>query len=141
MTMSQEEPLSETEDWSQSRLWRQSAAPHPAALHRQTTLPNSNIVAFSRSELNFILQVYGRKVSEGTWRDYAIDHLGDRAVFSIYRRTSEFPLYRVEKIPALARKKGAYRIVAAGGAILKRGHDLATLMRFLDRPKLSVVSS
>ncbi len=136
MTMSQEEPLSETEDWSQSRLWKRSAA-----LHRQTTAPNLKIIAFSRSELNSILQVYGRKVSEGTWRDYAIDHLGDRAVFSIYRRTSEFPLYRVEKIPALARKQGAYRIIAAGGAILKRGHDLATLMRFLDRPKLSLVAS
>jgi len=128
--------LSETEDWSQCGLWKRSAA-----LHRQTIVPNLKIVAFSRGELNSILQVYGRKVSEGTWRDYAIDHLGDRAVFSIYRRTSEFPLYRVEKIPALARKQGAYRIVAAGGAILKRSHDLATLMRFLDRPKLSIVAS
>ncbi len=128
--------MSESEDWSQPGLWKQSAA-----LHRRTTAPNPNIVAFSRGELNSILQVYGRKVSEGTWRDYAIDHLGDRAVFSIYRRTSEFPLYRVEKIPALARKQGAYRIIAAGGAILKRSHDLATLMRFLDRPKLSIVAS
>jgi hypothetical protein len=127
--------LSESEDWSRSGLWRQAAALHP-----QTNAQSPNIVAFSRSELNFILRVYGRKVSDGTWRDYAIDHLSDRAVFSIYRRTSEFPLYRVEKVPALARKQGAYRITAAG-AILKRGHDLATLMRFLDRPKLSVVPS
>ncbi len=87
------------------------------------------------------MRVYGRKVSDGTWRDYAIDHLSDRAIFSIYRRTSEAPLYRVEKVPALARKHGTYRIIAAGGAILKRGHDLAALMRFLDRPKLSVVPS
>lgn len=128
--------MSESEDWSRSGLWRQAAAPFP-----QTAAPNPNIVAFSRSELNSILRVYGRKVSEGTWRDYAIDHLSDRAVFSIYRRTSEFPLYRVEKVPALARKQGAYSLIAAGGAILKRGHDLATLMRFLDRPKLSVVPS
>jgi len=126
--------LSESEDWSRSGLWKNSAAPYP-----QANAPGRKIVAFSRSELNFILRVYGRKVSEGTWRDYAIDHLSDRAVFSIYRRTSEYPLYRVEKVPALARKQGAYRIIAAGGAILKRGHDLATLMRFLDRPKLSVV--
>ena len=128
--------MSESEDWSRSGLWTQAAARHP-----QTSAPSPKIVAFSRSELNFILRVYGRKVSDGTWRDYAIDHLSDRAVFSIYRRTSEFPLYRVEKVPALARKQGTYRIIAAGGAILKRGHDLATLMRFLDRPKLSVVRS
>ncbi len=128
--------MNESEDWSRSGLWRQAAAPFP-----QTAAPNPNIVAFTRSELNFILRVYGRKVSDGTWRDYAIDHLSDRAIFSIYRRTSEFPLYRVEKVPALARKQGAYSLIAAGGAILKRGHDLATLMRFLDRPKLSVVPS
>jgi len=128
--------LSESEDWSRSGLRRRSAAPYP-----KTAAPGPKIVGFSRSELNSILRVYGRKVSDGTWRDYAIDHLSDRAIFSIYRRTSEFPLYRVEKVPALARKQGAYRIIAAGGAILKRGHDLATLMRFLDRPKLSVVPS
>ena len=128
--------MSESEDWSRSGLRSRSVALHP-----RTNAPNPKIVAFSRSELNSILRVYGRKVSEGTWRDYAIDHLSDRAIFSIYRRTSEFPLYRVEKIPALARKQGAYSIIAAGGAILKRGHDLATLMRFLDRPKLSVVPS
>ena len=128
--------MSESEDWSRSGLWSQAAAPH-----RQTTAQNPKIIAFSRSELNYILRVYGRKVSDGTWRDYAIDHLSDRAVFSIYRRTSEFPLYRVEKVPALARKQGAYRIIAAGGSILKRGHDLATLMRFLDKPKLSIVPS
>jgi hypothetical protein len=128
--------LSESEDWSRSGLWR-----HSAALYPQANAPSAKIVAFSRSELNSILRVYGRKVSEGMWRDYAIDHLSDRAVFSIYRRTSEFPLYRVEKVPALARKQGAYSLIAAGGAILKRGHDLATLMRFLDRPKLSVVAS
>ena len=126
--------MSESEDWSRAGLWR-----HSAALHPQAKVPNPKIIAFSRSELNSILRVYGRKVSDGTWRDYAIDHLNDRAVFSIYRRTSEYPLYRVEKVPALERKQGAYRIIAAGGAILKRGHDLATLMRFLDRPKLSVV--
>ena len=128
--------MSESEDWSRSGLRSRSVAPHP-----RTNAPTPKIVAFSRSELNSILRVYGRKVSEGTWRDYAIDHLSDRAIFSIYRRTSEFPLYRVEKVPALARKQGAYSIIAAGGAILKRGHDLAMLMRFLDRPKLSVVPS
>ncbi|WP_428976979.1 DUF2794 domain-containing protein [Faunimonas pinastri] len=98
-------------------------------------------VAFHRRELDAILRVYGHKVAEGEWRDYAIDHLADRAVFSIFRRTSEMPLYRVEKIPELARKQGAYRVVAASGAILKRGHDLPTVMRVLDKPQLSLVSS
>jgi hypothetical protein len=96
-------------------------------------------VSFDRRELNAILRVYSRKVAEGEWRDYAIDHLADMAVFSIFRRTSEMPMFRVEKIPALARKQGAYRVVAASGAILKRGQDLAAVLRVLDKPKLSVV--
>jgi hypothetical protein len=83
--------------------------------------------------------VYGRKVADGEWRDYAIDHLRDRAVFSIYRRASEMPMYRVEKLPPAARKQGAYQIVAPTGLILKRGHDLAGVLKILDRPKLSLV--
>lgn len=126
--------MSESEDWSRSGLWRQSAAPNPQ------TSATVRKIAFNRSELNAILRVYGQKVSEGTWRDYAIDHLSDRAVFSIYRRTSEVPLYRIEKVPALARKQGAYSIISVGGNILKRGHNLAMVMRFLDRPKLSIVA-
>jgi hypothetical protein len=97
-------------------------------------------VAFDRRELDAILRVYGRKVADGEWRDYAIDHLEDRAVFSIFRRSSEMPMFRVEKIPGLARKQGAFRIVAATGAILRRGHELAAVLRILDRPKLSLVS-
>jgi hypothetical protein len=92
-----------------------------------------------RQELDAILRVYSRKVAEGEWRDYAIDHLPDRAVFSIFRRTSEMPMFRVEKIPALAKKQGAFQVIAASGAILKRGHDLQLVMRILDKPKLSVV--
>jgi len=64
-------------------------------------------VTFSRRELNRIFDLYGRKVAAGEWRDYAIDFLKDRAVFSVYRRSSEVPLYRIEKNPALARKQGA----------------------------------
>ena len=121
--------MSESEDWS--------FGGRPASPFRPFNKLRN--VAFDRHELNKILQVYGKKVSEGEWRDYAIDHLEDRAVFSIFRRTSEMPMYRVEKIPALARKQGAYRIVAATGLILKRGHELAGVLRFLDRPKLSLV--
>jgi len=89
--------------------------------------------AFNRSELNQIMGVYGRKVAAGEWRDYAIDSLRERAVFSIFRKASEVPLYRIEKRPQQARKQGAYSVIAATGLILKRGHDLANVLRVLDR--------
>lgn len=96
-------------------------------------------IGFNRRELNAILKVYGRKVADGEWRDYAIDHLKDRAVFSVFRRSSEVPLYRIEKQPRLARRQGAYSVVAGTGLIVKRGHDLAHVLRVFDRqPKLVV---
>src|SRR5262249_18462521 len=93
-------------------------------------------VAFNRQEITKILEVYGRHVADGEWRDYAIDHMRERAVFSIFRRTSEVPLYRIVKQPKLARKQGVYSLVAATGAILNRGHDLANVVRFIDKPRL-----
>lgn len=94
-------------------------------------------VTFDRRELEAILRLYGRMVAEGEWRDYAIDHLPERAVFSIFRRTSEAPLYTVEKNPKLAQKQGAYSVVAQGGMILKRGQDLARVLAVLEKkPKL-----
>ncbi|MCH6048255.1 DUF2794 domain-containing protein, partial [Salmonella enterica] len=78
-------------------------------------------VTFNRRELDQILRIYGFMVSAGEWRDYAIDHLNDRAVFSVFRRTSEVPMFRIEKNPRLARKQGAYSVIAASGLILKRG--------------------
>ncbi len=99
---------------------------------------NDGPVAFSRQELTKILTVYGRHVAAGEWRDYAIDHLSERAVFSIFRRTSEVPLYRIVKQPKLARRQGAYMLVAGTGAILKRGHDLANVLRAIDGPRLVV---
>src|SRR6187401_2657762 len=95
-------------------------------------------VTFSRKELNRILDLYGRMVADGEWRDYAIDFLKDRAVFSIFRRASEMPLYRIEKDPRLARKQGAYSVVSASGHILRRGHELDRVLLVIDR-KLSVV--
>ncbi|WP_053239849.1 DUF2794 domain-containing protein [Pleomorphomonas koreensis] len=95
-------------------------------------------VAFDRHELSEILKVYGRMVAAGEWRDYAIDHLPDRAVFSIFRRSSEMPLYRVEKNPKLARRQGAYSVIAQTGMILKRGGDLGRVLRVLDKSWLSV---
>lgn len=90
-------------------------------------------ISFDRAELSQILSVYGRKVASGEWRDYAIDILKEKAVFSIFRRSSEMPLYRIEKNPKLARRQGAYSVVAATGLILKRGHDLRRVLRALDK--------
>jgi hypothetical protein len=100
--------------------------PFPTAAPKQ--------VSFSRAELREILDLYARKVAEGEWRDYAIDFLREKAVFSIFRRTSEIPLYRVEKDPRLARRQGAYSVITASGLILKRGHDLSRVLRVLDKP-------
>jgi Protein of unknown function (DUF2794) len=94
-------------------------------------------VSFDRSELNIILGVYGHKVASGEWRDYAMDFGREAAIFSVFRRASEVPLYRIVKDPKLARKQGTYSVVAQGGLILKRGQDLAQVLRVLfKRPKL-----
>ncbi|MGV3550396.1 DUF2794 domain-containing protein [Rhizobium sp.] len=90
-------------------------------------------VAFHRLELNQILRVYGRMVGEGEWRDYAIDHLRDRAVFSVFKRSGDLPAYTIEKNPKLAQKQGAFSIVNTQGRILKRGHELAQVMKFFDK--------
>ncbi|MBL8882029.1 MAG: DUF2794 domain-containing protein [Hyphomicrobium sp.] len=88
--------------------------------------------AFSRQELSTIMDVYGRMVARGEWRDYALDLMRDKAVFSIFRRSSEVPIYRIEKNPKLARKQGAFSVIAAGGLIMKRGHDLKRVLAVLD---------
>ncbi|HEX2655266.1 MAG TPA: DUF2794 domain-containing protein [Xanthobacteraceae bacterium] len=97
-------------------------------------------VTFERSELNQILGLYGRKVAAGEWRDYAIDFLRDRAVFSIFRRTSEVPIYRIEKNPRLARRQGSYSVITATGLILKRGHELNRVLNVLEK-SLRLVSA
>ena len=101
------------------------------------TASASAAIAFDRSELSLILDVYGNKVAQGEWRDYAMDFTGDTAVFAVFQRTAEQPLYRIEKTPRLARRQGAYAVVAAGGTILRRGHDLAQVLKVLmRRPRL-----
>lgn len=97
-------------------------------------------VAFTRSELTRILAVYGFFVASGDWRDYAIDSLKDAAVFSVFRKASEMPLYRIEKRPSLARKQGAYVVVSMTGAVLKRGHDLGQVLNVFDRQKLKLAT-
>jgi hypothetical protein len=108
----------------------------PEAVWRHSEGP----VTFSRRELDTLLKLYGRMVAAGEWRDYAIDHLRDRAVFSVFRRTSEIPLFQIAKMPALARRQGAYAVIAAGGRILKRGHALERVLSVLER-KLRPVGS
>ena len=101
-------------------------------------MPNRDRVTFNRLELNRILNLYGRMVADGEWRDYAIDFMKDRAVFSVFRRASEVPIYRIEKDPRLARKQGIYSVISASGLILRRGHDLDRVLLAIDR-KLAVV--
>ena len=100
-------------------VYRQSLDPLPVTFHRR--------------ELDAILWIYGRMVGEGEWRDYAIDHLKDKAVFSVFKRSGEYPLYRIEKNPKLAAKQGAFSVIATDGRILKRGHDLRQVLKIFDK--------
>ncbi|MBR0557682.1 DUF2794 domain-containing protein [Ciceribacter sp. L1K23] len=101
------------------REYRQSLDPLPVTFHRR--------------ELDAILWIYGRMVGEGEWKDYAIDHMKDRAVFSVFKRSGELPLYRIEKNPKLAAKQGAFSVIATNGQILKRGHDLKQVLKVFDK--------
>lgn len=96
-------------------------------------------VHFDRRELDRLLQLYGFFVARGDWKDYAIDDLADRAVFSVFRRAAEAPLYRIEKQPKLKNRQGAWSVVSMGGQILKRGHELEQVLKVFDAKKLKVV--
>ncbi|WP_372887105.1 DUF2794 domain-containing protein [Shimia sp.] len=96
-------------------------------------------VAFHRTELGLILSLYGRMVAAGEWRDYGISNLREVAVFSIFRRTAENPLYRIEKRPRLKTRQGLYAVIGMDGQILKRGHDLRTVLRVLERKLIRAV--
>lgn len=100
-------------------VYRQSLDPLPVTFHRR--------------ELDAILWIYGRMVGEGEWRDYAIDHLKEKAVFSVFKRSGEYPIFRIEKNPKLAAKQGAFSVVATDGRILKRGHDLRQVLKVFDK--------
>ncbi len=122
-----------------------SAAVHPFPATKPGAAPpdpakHAPVVSFNRAELRAILNLYGRGVADGEWRDYAIGFTAQKATFSIYRRASEVPLYRIEKDPSLARRQGTYSIVTPTGLILKRGQELAQVLRVLEKkPKLVVV--
>ncbi|MDA7429380.1 DUF2794 domain-containing protein [Primorskyibacter aestuariivivens] len=104
-----------------------------------TPFPSQEVVAFQRNELNVILSLYGRMVAAGEWRDYGISSLRDVAIFSVFRRTAEHPLYRIEKRPKLRQKQGMYAVIGMEGQVLKRGHDLRSVLRVLERKLIRAV--
>ena len=116
----------------------------PSQSHRgdgmMAAAPQPACVTFDRRELDRILALYGRMVAAGEWRDYAIDFLRDRAVFSVFRRASEQPIYRIEKNPRLARRQGAYSVISTTGLIVRRGPELERVLRAIDR-SLCVVAN
>jgi len=122
--------LGET-DPSQSLGGERMGAATPSAAAR---------VIFDRRELSRIFGLYGRMVAEGEWRDYAIDFLKDRAVFSVFRHSCEVPIYRIEKNPRLSRRQGVYSVISATGLIVRRGHELDRVLRAIDRSLSLVVS-
>ncbi|MEE3069807.1 MAG: DUF2794 domain-containing protein [Pseudomonadota bacterium] len=96
-------------------------------------------VAFDRHELGAILSLYGRMVAAGEWRDYGLSHLREATIFSVFRRTAEHPLYRIEKRPKLRNRQGMYSVIGMDGQILKRGHDLRGVLRVLERKLIKAV--
>lgn len=105
-------------------------APIPFPSTNQTT---DEVVSFDRKELGLILRVYGQMVAAGEWRDYAISALRDLAVFSVFRRTAEHPLYRIEKRPKMRLRQGLYAVVGMDGRVLRRGQDLEQVLKVLER--------
>jgi len=103
-------------------------------------IPNPT-VSFHRTELSVILSLYGRMVAAGEWRDYGMSFLKDVAIFSVMRHSSEQPLYRIEKCPKLRDKQGMYSVIGLDGRILKRGHDLKTVLRVLERKLIKLVNT
>ena len=113
-----------------------------ATLYRMnapTPFPLPDQVSFHRTELNVILSLYGRMVAAGEWRDYGISALREVAVFSVFRRTAENPMYRIEKRPKLRGKQGMYAVIGMEGQVLKRGHDLKSVLRVLERKLIRAV--
>ena len=101
--------------------------------------PRTPLVFFDRRELDVLLRLYGRQVAAGEWRDYAIDGGAEAATFSVFRRTAEAPMYRIEKRPSLAKRQGAWSVTGQGGVVLRRGHELAQVLRLFDGRRFQVV--
>lgn len=119
---------------STDRTDKSNIVPFRATLSSSTTAQVApQEVRFDRRELDQILRVYSFMVAGGEWRDYGISHLKDKAVFSVFRRASEMPLYRIEKDPKAARKQGAYSVITPSGQIIKRGQNLETVLKIFDK--------
>lgn len=101
--------------------------------------PEPATVTFDRRELSHVLGLYGRMVAAGEWRDYAMTFLPEVAAFSVFRRTAEHPLYRIEKRPKLRGRQGMYAVIGMDGRILKRGHELDSVLRVLERKLIRIV--
>ena len=97
-------------------------------------------VSFDRRELDALLRLYGSFVAAGEWKDYAIDGLSDRAVFSVFRRHGEAPFYMIEKQPRLRQRQGQWAVIGQGGQVLRRGHELPAVLRLFDKQKLRLVT-
>jgi hypothetical protein len=122
-------------------LWKSSCGIQPKLIgvSRVTSDMSSTHIFFDRVEFQRLLRLYGSQVAAGEWRDYALDALPDRALFSVYRRHSEAPLYQIEKRPDNARRQGAWSVIAADGRILKRGHELGRVLSVLEPKRLQLV--
>jgi hypothetical protein len=103
------------------------------------TAPTPPAVFFERREFEQVLNLYGRMVAAGEWRDYAISHDAERCEFAVYKRSADGALFRIVKMPKLARRQGAFMLLSSAGRVLKRGHDLKALLRFFDPPGLELV--
>jgi hypothetical protein len=108
-------------------------------VHLGTTRHQKLPIHFHRTELAPIMSLYGRMVAAGEWRDYGISPLKDVAIFSIFRRTAEYPIYRIEKRPKRSTKQGVYAVIGMDGRILKRGNDLKAVLRVLERKMIKLV--
>ena len=96
-------------------------------------------VSFDKKELGKILNIYGKMVARGEWRDYGISILRDFSIFSIYRHSSEYPIYKVKKKPKNSNKREVFSVIAMDGKILKRGNDLSTVLKPLEAKLLRIV--
>ena len=121
-------------NWRKS--WGMNMQTEPPGNIREIPGPT---VSFQRSELAVILSLYGRMVAAGEWRDYGISSLREAAVFSVFRRTAEHPLYRIEKRPKLRTRQGIYAVLGMDGQFLRRGQDLRTVLRVLERKLIRAV--
>lgn len=98
-------------------------------------------IGFDRVELTRILDLYGRMVAAGHWRDYAIQLGRDVAIFAAFRRAAERPEYRIEKRPALRARQGMWALLGDGGGVLKRGHELGPVLAPIERKLLKIVEN